>query len=164
MARRDRELAEMAKEMPETGSPRAEDREADHAIRDSVVSGVLGSSMFRQEDWRLVVNGPDRTIFGVAPGLYPDIVALDGSDAGVAWILEIATPASIVEESAWERWGQMAGTGLSFILAVPFGTGHMTEKAADMLDVRAGLIYEYGVTPDCVIFNLPRQNHGIPRL
>lgn len=127
------------------------------ATKVSVVAAVMASRVFRQEGWRLVVNAGGRSIYGVAPGLYPDVVALDGSDAGVAWVLEVATPSSIVDETAWERWAHIAATGLSFILAVPFGAGTMTERAAEMLDVRAGLVYEYGVTLDRVFFTLPTR-------
>lgn len=123
--------------------------------KESVVKAVTSSRAFRQESWRLVVNGRGRSVFGLAPGLYPDVVALDGSDSGVAWALEVATPSTIVDEASWERWGQIAAMGVSFILAVPFGAGHMTERAAEMLEVRAGLIYEYGVTMDRVYFTLP---------
>ncbi len=135
----------------------AAERLSEMKLRTNVVEGALGSPTFRQPRWRLVVNYPGRCVYGVAPGIYPDIVALDGSDAGVAWVLEVATPSSLVDECAWDRWSQIAGTGISFILAVPFGSGKVTERAACMLDVRAGLVYEYGVTPSGVFFSLPKS-------
>ena len=152
MARRDRGPLTMASGEREAG---VRDRSLQEmATHESVIAAVLSSRCFVQEGWRLVVNRKGRSIFGVAPGLYPDVVALDGSDAGVAWVLEVATPSTIIDEGAWERWAQIAATGISFILAVPFGAGRMTERAAEMLDVKAGLVYEYGVTPDRVFFTL----------
>jgi len=160
MGRRLREDPDLAELVGHEEHQPAGPRLSDVKLHSSVVDGALGSPTFRQQSWRLVVNHPGRFVFGVAPGIYPDIVALDSSDAGVAWVLEVATPASLVDEAAWDRWSQIAGTGLSFILAVPFGSGHLTEKAAHMLDVRAGLVYEYGVTPSGVFFSLPK---GITR-
>jgi hypothetical protein len=158
MARRDREFLDLF-----PGEPAAAGGDFDHdgsselATHESVVMAVLRSRGFSQEHWRLVVNGRGRSIFGIAHGLYPDVVALDGSDSGVAWALEVATPSAIVDEGSWERWGRIAATGISFILTVPFGAGVMTERAAELLDVRAGLVYEYGVTPDRVFFSLPAR-------
>lgn len=155
MGRRDREPESMLVHTPARAGRMPGGSEDDRAVHFSVVEAALRSPAFGQESWRLVVNRPDRSVYGVAPGVYPDIVALDGSDAGVAWILEVATPATIVDEGAWERWSAIAATGLSFILAVPYGAGSMTEKAADMLDTRPGLIYEYGMSSGGVFFSLP---------
>jgi len=121
-------------------------------VRESVASAAAVSDEFRNPSWRLVVNTRERSIFAVAPGLYPDLVALDGSDPGVAWVMEVASPLTLADEKVWERWAQIATTGLSFILAVPYGSRRLARKVADTLDLNVGLIYEYGLAPDRVIF------------
>jgi len=124
----------------------------EHAIRVSVASAAAMAGEFRNPSWRLVVNSRERAIFAVAPGIYPDLVALDGSEAGVAWVMEVASPMTLADGAAWERWTQLAATGLSFILTVPYGCRRLAREISDSLGLKVGLIYEYGITPEGVIF------------
>jgi hypothetical protein len=105
--------------------------------------------------WRLVANGPGRLVYGVGPDLYPDLVALDGSDAGVAWVMEIAAAAAVTDERAWVRWERITATGLPTILAVPFGSGRPVERVAALLGVPLGLVYEYAAGIEGVRFFAP---------
>jgi hypothetical protein len=129
----------------------------DRSIRTAVIQEAAVSTFFQGPSWRVLVNSSERPIYGVATGLYPDVVALDGSDAGVAWIMEVASPSKIADERSWERWEQMAATGHAFILAVPFGCGRLTERVAETLGVRVGLVYQYVLTPEGVVFCLPHE-------
>lgn len=135
----------------------------ERSIRSAAVREAAVSTLFQSPSWRVLVNSPEKPVYAVATGLYPDLVALDGSDAGVAWVMEVAGPSGIAEESAWERWEQMTATGHAVILAVPFGCGRLTEKVAETLGVRVGLVYQYALTPDGVVFCLPHQemNFGV---
>ena len=112
-------------------------------------------AQFRDDTWRLVVNAGRNKLYGVAPGVYPDIVALDGTDTGVAWVLEVATPATITDEMSWERWRRTAGTRLPCILAVPSGAGRVAQRVSELLSISFGLIYEYSLTLKGVAFALP---------
>lgn len=129
----------------------------DRSIRTAVIQEAAVSTFFQGPSWRVLVNSSEKPIYGVATGLYPDVVALDGSDAGVAWIMEVASPSKIADERSWERWEQMAATGHAFILAVPFGCGRLTERVAETLGVRVGLVYQYVLTPEGVVFCLPHE-------
>jgi hypothetical protein len=136
-----------------SGATPAEER----AIRQQVVREVSESHLFRSHAWHLVRNSAQRPIYAVGTGLYPDIVALDGSDAGVAWVLEVASPAAIADERSWERWEQIVATGHAFILVVPFGCGRLTERVAETLNVGVGLVYQYGFAPQGVFFCTPQE-------
>lgn len=129
----------------------------ERAIRGQVTERVYDSQLFQSPEWTLVRNSPQRPIYAVGTGLYPDIVALDGSDAGVAWVLEVAGPAAIADERAWERWEQITATGHAFILVVPFGCGRLTERVAETLRVDVGLVYQYGFAQEGVFFCTPQE-------
>jgi hypothetical protein len=143
------------------GLPSEADRgqvENDRLTRSIVTRAATESEIFLCPSWRLVLNAPGRPIFAVAPGLYPDLVALDGSDAGVAWILEVAGPVAITDGRAWERWSQIAASGYPLILAVPQGSGTLAEKAAGTLGIDVGLLYQYGLTSEGVLFTPVQQD------
>ena len=140
-------------------TPRERERaEAEWILREQVVEEAAGR--FACPLWRLVHNSPACRVFGVGHGLYPDLVALDGSDVGTAWVLEAATPSTVGDETSWERWHQIASTGLTLILAVPPGSGRVVERLAAMIGMKVGLVYEYALTEEGVAFNLPRPEAG----
>src|SRR5262249_32985932 len=106
-----RSLGEIAMDsMIARGATRREpDLPADErAVHDAVLREA--ARQFQTAAWRLVANARDRSIYGVAEGLYPDLVALDGTDAGVAWILEIETPTTLASDAAWLRLRRAAET------------------------------------------------------
>ncbi len=140
-------MPEISTILPEETIPRDED-----VIRGAVARAAAEAHEFRYPSWRFVVNTEERSIYGVAPGLYPDLVALDGSEMGTAWVMEVATPSTIIEETTWDRWAQISLSGLSFILAVPYGCGNLATKVAQTLGIRVGMLYEYGLGPSGVIF------------
>jgi len=120
----------------------------ERALHDLVLESA--ASAFRSPRWSLVRNTPERATFGVAPGLYPDLVALDASGESVAWIFEVGTPESVADDDEWQRWRRLAETGLPFVVAVPSECGRMAEDLARMLEFRFGLIYEFALTQDGV--------------
>ncbi len=132
----------------------------ERSLRERVA--VEAAYQFGSYRWRLVRNSERHRIYGVDVGVYPDLVALDASDSGVAWILEVATPTSITEDAAWSRWRRAAETGVPFILAVPTGCGRMAEELAAMLDLRLGLVYEYRLNLGGVEFSAPQRPAGRP--
>lgn len=125
---------------------------SDKAIRERIAAEAVDQFT---APWTLVRNRPGHELFGLGPGLYPDVVALDGSDTGTAWALEVATPTSLADEEAWDRWRRLAETGAPIILAVPGGCGEIAERVSVLLGIRFGLVYEYEVTPMGVLFEVP---------
>ena len=113
----------------------------ERALHDGAV--LAAARQFGSAPWRVVVNGKGRTIYGVAEGLYPDLVALDGTDTGVAWVLEVETPTNLASDAAWLRLRRAAETGHHFILLVPAGYGEITERLAVRLGFTFGFVYEY---------------------
>ena len=127
--------------------------EKEVVLREMVVAEAAAE--FGRGPWRLVSNGC-RKIYGLSPGIYPAIVALDGTDTSVAWFLEVATPAMLDDEAAWESWARATGTGLPAILAVPSGRGRIAQQIAGILGVSFGLIYEYSLTLAGIRFDVSR--------
>jgi len=140
-------IPEMNGILPEDTILRDED-----VVRAAVARAAAEAHEFKNPSWRFVVNTEERSIYAVAPGLYPDLVALDGSEMGTAWVMEVATPTTIIDEATWDRWAQISLSGLSFILAVPFGCGNVATKVAGTLGIRVGMLYEYGLGPAGVEF------------
>src|SRR6266581_3042310 len=95
----------------------------ERSLHDGAVNAA--ARQFGSAPWRMVVNAGGRTIYGVAEGLYTDLVALDGTDTGVAWILEVETPTTLASDAAWLRLRRAAETGHHFILMVPSGYGEI---------------------------------------
>jgi hypothetical protein len=102
--------------------------------------------LFAAAPWRIVVNDDARRTYGVAEGLYTDLVALDGTDTAVAWILEVETPATLASDAAWLRLRRAAETGHHFVLMVPSGYGEATERLAVRLGFAFGIVYEYSLS------------------
>ena len=113
----------------------------ERAFHDGAV--LAAARQFVTAPWQIVVNGKGRTIYGVAEGLYTDLVALDGTDTSVAWILEVETPTTLASDAAWLRLRRAAETGHHFILLVPSGYGEITERLAVRLGFTFGFVYEY---------------------
>lgn len=142
---------------PRTSRER-ERAEAEEILRESVVGEA--AVRFACPHWEIVANAGGRRVYGVGSGLYPDLVALDGTDVGVSWILDVGTPTTVGDEGIWEHWRQLTTTGLPLILAVPRGTGRVADRVAAMLGMVRCLVYEYGLTPEGVEFSLPRSEES----
>jgi len=117
--------------------------EDERRLHDAVAKEA--ARLFATPAWRIVPNGGDRKTYGVAEGLYTDLVALDGTDTAVAWILEVETPATLASDAAWLRLRRAAETGHHFILMVPSGYGEATERLAVRLGFTFGIVYEYSL-------------------
>src|SRR5262245_52984193 len=127
--------------------------ENEKTLYERVVADAAES--FGNGPWRVVING-ERMVYGIAPGIYPALVALDGTESSVAWVMEIVTPSMMGDEASWDRWARTAAAGVPTILAVPPKAGRDAEKVAALLGINIGLVYEYGLTLDGVTFQLPR--------
>lgn len=130
-------------------------------LHDAVVREA--ARQFAAPAWRLVQNGAVRKTYGVAEGLYTDVVALDGTDTVVAWILEVETPATLASDAAWLRLRRAAETGHPFILMVPSGFAEATERLAVRLGFTFGFVYEYGFAAGSISIDAPRyEGAGAP--
>jgi len=139
-----------------TGAGREPDlSEEERRLHDEAVAAAR--RQFGAEAWKIVVNGAGRKIYGVAEGLYTDLVALDGTDTGVAWILEVETPTSLASDAAWLRLRRAYETGHHFILLVPSGYGEITERLAVRLGFTFGFVYEYCLAAGEVAIDAPRH-------
>jgi hypothetical protein len=123
-------------------------------LHDAVVREA--ARQFAAAPWRLVTNDPVKRIYGVAEGLYPDLVALDGTDTGVAWILEVETPTTLAADASWLRLRRAAETGHHFILMVPSGYAEVTERLAVRLGFTFGFVYEYALASGDLSIETPR--------
>jgi len=112
---------------------------------------------FQAGAWTLVSNTRDRKIYGIAEGLYTDLVALDGTDTAVAWILEVETPTSLASDAAWLRLRRAAETRHPFVLMVPSEYALVTERLAVRLGFAFGFVYEYSIAGDRVTIEIPRE-------
>lgn len=135
--------------------------EGERTLHERIVAEA--AEAFGNGPWQVVTNGSDRKIFGIAPGIYPALVALDGTETSVAWVMEVVMPSMMGDEASWDRWARTAAAGVPTILAVPPKAGRDAEKVAALLGINIGLVYEYGLTLDGVTFQLPRQPAARPR-
>ncbi|MCL5093946.1 MAG: hypothetical protein M1355_02350 [Patescibacteria group bacterium] len=88
---------------------------------------------FTENGLATYINHPDKTISFSNGNLWPDIVAVNGSNIAKC-LGEVETEETINEESV-EQWRAFANIGVPLYLYVPFGFGSQTKILANGINI-----------------------------